>query len=41
MGPVRLSDVESRQQDIVKIALKLEEEGQLIIPGRGGEDALV
>jgi len=41
MGPVRLSEVESRQQDIVKIALKLEEEGQLIIPGRGGEDALV
>jgi flagellar motor switch protein FliG len=29
------------QQEIVKIALKLEEEGQLIIPGRGGDDTLV
>ena len=41
MGPVRLSEVETMQQTIVKIALKLEEEGRLVIPGRGGQDVLV
>jgi len=41
MGPVRLSEVEAAQQSIVKIALKLEEEGRLVIPGKGGDDALV
>ncbi len=41
MGPVRLSEVEVAQQSIVKIALKLEEEGRLVIPGKGGDDALV
>lgn len=41
MGPVRLSEVENIQQTIVKIALKLEENGQIVIPGRGGNDALV
>jgi flagellar motor switch protein FliG len=30
------------QQNIVKIAMKLEEDGQLVIPGRGGQgDVLV
>ena len=41
MGPVRLSDVEAMQQSIVKLALKLEEEGQIVIPGRGAGDELV
>lgn len=41
MGPVRLSEVEAMQQTILQAALKLEEEGQLVIPGRGGEDTLV
>lgn len=41
MGPVRLSDVEAMQQSIVKVALKLEEEGQIVIPGRGAGDELV
>jgi flagellar motor switch protein FliG len=41
MGPVRLSEVESMQQTIVKLALKLEEEGRIAIPGRGGQDVLV
>jgi len=40
MGPVRLSEVEAMQQTIVKIALKLEEEGKLVL-GRGGGDELV
>ena len=40
MGPVRLSEVELMQQTIVKIALKLEEEGKLML-GTGGGDELV
>lgn len=40
LGPVRLSEVEAMQQTIVKIALKLEEEGKLVL-GRGGGDELV
>jgi len=41
MGPVKLSEVEAMQQVIVKVALKLEEEEKILIPGRGGNDALV
>lgn len=41
MGPVRLSDVEKAQTEIVKIASKLEEEGKIVIAGRGGDDVLV
>jgi flagellar motor switch protein FliG len=41
MGPVRLSDVEAAQQEIVNTAKRLEAEGKIII-SRGGEgDALV
>lgn len=40
MGPVRLSEVEAMQQAIVKIAMKLEEEGKLVL-GSGGADELV
>jgi flagellar motor switch protein FliG len=41
MGPVRLSDVEKAQTEIVKVAAKLEEEGTIVIAGRGGDDVLV
>lgn len=41
MGPVRLSDVEGAQQEVVNIAKRLEAEGKIMI-SRGGEgDALV
>ncbi len=40
MGPVRLSEVEAMQQSIIKIAMKLEEEGKLVL-GSGGADELV
>lgn len=40
MGPVRLSEVDMMQQSIVKIAMKLEEEGKLVL-GSGGGDELV
>jgi flagellar motor switch protein FliG len=41
MGPVRVSDVESAQQRIVDIVRRLEEAGEVIIQGRGGEAELV
>lgn len=41
MGPVRISDVEAAQQQIVEVVRKLEEEGQLIIEGRGGAEEIV
>ncbi|RKY24413.1 MAG: flagellar motor switch protein FliG [Planctomycetota bacterium] len=41
MGPVRISDVESAQQNIVDIVRRLEESGEAIIQGRGGEDGIV
>lgn len=42
MGPVRLRDVEENQQRIVNVIRRLEEEGTIIIAGRGGqEDQLV
>ena len=41
MGPVRLTDVEGAQQRIVDIVRRLEEAGEIIIAGRGGEGDLV
>ena len=41
MGPVRLSDVEKAQSEIIKIVRKMEEEGKVILAGRGGDDVLV
>ncbi|MEW6417095.1 MAG: flagellar motor switch protein FliG [Nitrospirota bacterium] len=40
-GPVRLSDVEKSQQNIVKIARRLEAEGKIVIGSRGGEEIVV
>lgn len=37
MGPVKISDVESAQQRIVDIVRRLEETGELVIEGRGGD----
>lgn len=41
MGPVRVSDVESAQQRIVDVVRRLEEAGEIIISGRGGEKELI
>lgn len=40
-GPVRVSDVEKAQQNIVKTARKLESEGKIILAGKGGEELVV
>ncbi len=41
MGPARLSDVETAQQEIVNVARRLESEGKIIIARGGTEDAMV
>ncbi|MHC4946878.1 MAG: flagellar motor switch protein FliG [Planctomycetota bacterium] len=41
MGPVRLSDVETAQQRIVDVVRRLEDAGEIIISGRGGEKDMV
>lgn len=41
MGPVRVSDVENAQQKIVDIVRRLEDAGEVIIAGRGGEKELI
>jgi flagellar motor switch protein FliG len=40
-GPVKVSDVEKAQQNIVKVARKLETEGKIILAGKGGEELVV
>ncbi|MBI4715148.1 MAG: flagellar motor switch protein FliG [Nitrospirae bacterium] len=40
-GPVRLSEVEKSQQTILKTAKRLEEEGRLILGGKGAEELVV
>ncbi|MCF8088450.1 MAG: flagellar motor switch protein FliG [Desulfotignum sp.] len=41
IGPVRLSDVEQAQLEILSAAKRLEAEGRVIFPGKGKEDVLV
>src|SRR5215208_6841286 len=41
MGPVRVSDVEAAQQKIVDVVRKLEEAGEIMIAGRGGEKEMI
>lgn len=40
-GPVRLSEVEAEQKEILKTVRRLAEEGQLMLGGKGGDDAFV
>jgi len=41
MGPVRVADVEAAQQKIVDVVRRLEESGDVIIQGRGGDDDVI
>ena len=41
MGPVKLSDVEKAQQEIINVAKRLESEGKIMIARGGDGDALV
>jgi flagellar motor switch protein FliG len=40
MGPVKLSEVEEAQQEIIKTAKRLESEGKIIL-SKGGDDVFV
>jgi flagellar motor switch protein FliG len=40
-GAVRLSEVEAEQKEILKIVRKLVDEGQIVLGGKGGDEALV
>ncbi|MDP3133609.1 MAG: FliG C-terminal domain-containing protein, partial [Burkholderiaceae bacterium] len=39
-GPVRLSEVEAQQKEVLKIVRRLTDEGQIVMGG-GGDDAFV
>lgn len=41
MGPVRVTDVEAAQQRIVDIVRRLEDAGEIVIQGRGGEEEVI
>jgi len=41
MGPVKLSNVEAAQMNIVKVVRRLEAEDRIIVAGKGGGDVLV
>ncbi len=41
MGPVRVSDVEAAQQRIVDIVRRLEDAGEIVIQGRGGDEEVI
>lgn len=40
-GPVRLSEVEAEQKEILKIAHRLADEGQIQLGGKGGDDVMI
>jgi flagellar motor switch protein FliG len=39
-GPVRVSEVEAEQKELLKIVRRLSDEGQLVRGGGGGDDFL-
>lgn len=41
LGPVRLAEVEENQQNIIRVAKKLEAEGRIVLAGKGKEDVFV
>lgn len=40
-GPVKLSEVEMEQKEILKIARRLAEEGQIVMGGKGSEEQMI
>lgn len=40
-GPVKLSEVEAEQKEILKIVRKLADEGQIVLASKGGDEGLV
>lgn len=40
-GPMRLSEVEAQQKEILKVVRRLADEGTIVLGGGGGDDALI
>jgi flagellar motor switch protein FliG len=40
-GPVKLTDAEKAQRNILQVARKLEEEGRIVLGGKGGQEIMV
>lgn len=40
-GPMRLSEVEAQQKEILKVVRRLADEGQIVVGGGGADDAMV
>lgn len=40
-GPVKLSEVEAEQKEILKVVRKLADEGQIVLASKGGDEGLV
>jgi flagellar motor switch protein FliG len=40
-GPVRLSEVENQQKEILKVVRRLADEGQIVLASKGGDEGLV
>jgi flagellar motor switch protein FliG len=40
-GPVRLSEVEAEQKEMLKIIRRLVDEGQIVLAGAGGDEQFV
>lgn len=40
-GPVRVSEVEAEQKEIIKIVRRMADDGQIALGGKGGDDAFV
>ena len=38
MGPVRLTEVQEAQKQIISVARRLSDEGTIVLAGRGGDD---
>ncbi len=38
LGPVRLTEVQAAQKDIINVARKMSDEGTIVLAGRGGDD---
>ena len=38
LGPVRLTDVQEAQKQIIEVARRLSDEGTIVLAGRGGDE---
>ena len=38
LGPVRLTDVQEAQKQIIDVARRLSDEGTIVLAGRGGDE---